>query len=398
MKMLKRALSPSISDVRVSWSLPGVIQTPSKVPPVFSGDCLIIYGFLPHAKEVKGSASLNGYIGTETFGLSIDFDVKASESGRGKAVHQLAIKSLITDVDSELADKDIVKKRLGGTVKSDKDLIVKLSTSANVICSHTSFVAIDEESEEPVTGSMELRHIPIATARFFGIGDRMAFNFAASAPFSPPPGPPPGPPPPGGGYYIRTDLVGGPPPPGGVGLSLSGPPPPSPTMGSTLGGGPPSPAEESLSFDGTPPPLVLRGLSKLRGAATALPPATRKAVGFSNQTEIGSGDSRPGNAFLTIVSLQQASGAWPLDFAVARLVSKSVKDLDALSPFGKGSSTVCKSIWVTAIVLTWLEVTCASFKDEWELMANKATKWAKKQKLPKQTTWEDLMKAAQKLF
>ena len=58
------------------------------------------------------------------------------------------------------------------------------------------------------------------------------------------------------------------------------------------------------------------------------------------------------DAFITIVSLQQASGAWPLDVAVARLVSKSVKDLDALSPFGKGSSAVCKSIWATAIVLT----------------------------------------------
>ena len=47
------------------------------------------------------------------------------------------------------------------------------------------------------------------------------------------------------------------------------------------------------------------------------------------------------DAFITIVSLQQASGAWPLDVAVARLVSKSVKDLDALSPFGKGSSALC---------------------------------------------------------
>ena len=45
------------------------------------------------------------------------------------------------------------------------------------------------------------------------------------------------------------------------------------------------------------------------------------------------------DAFITIVSLQQASGAWPLDVAVARLVSKSVKDLDALSPFG--SSALC---------------------------------------------------------
>ena len=45
------------------------------------------------------------------------------------------------------------------------------------------------------------------------------------------------------------------------------------------------------------------------------------------------------DAFITIVSLQEASGAWPLDSVVARLLKKSAKDLDALSPFGKDSST-----------------------------------------------------------
>ena len=373
--MLKRALTPSISDVHVSWSLPGVIQTPSKVPPVFSGDRLIIYGFLPHAKDVKGSASLNGYIGTEKFGLSIDFDVKASESGRGKAVHQLAIKSLIRDVESNLNDKDLVKKRLGGTVKSDKDAIVKLSTSANVICSHTSFVAIDEESEEPVTGSMERRHIPMAEAEdCFG---GMASNFAAP--------PPPAATAPGGTFSFG----GGPPPrPGGGGLSFGGAPPPFllSTMRSALGGGPPPPAPQaSSSLFG-----AVAGGTALR-AASGPPPAPRNE--FGNQAEIGSGDLRPDDAFLTIVSLQQASGAWPLDSAVARLLNISVDELAALSPFGKDSSAPLKSIWATAVVLTWLETMCAGSKDEWDLMAKKATKWAQKQTFPRGMTWVNLLKA-----
>ena len=166
--MLKRSLAPSLSDVHISWSLPGeskVIQTPSKVPPVFSGDRLIIYGFLvdlPQVGGLKGSASLKGYIGTENLKLSIDFEVKPSGSSGGKAVHQLAIKSLIRDVESDLTDKDIVKKQLGSAVKSDKDAIVKLSTSASVICSHTSFVAVDEGNDEPVAGSTNLRRIPVA--------------------------------------------------------------------------------------------------------------------------------------------------------------------------------------------------------------------------------------------
>eukprot|EP00118_Oscarella_pearsei_P020093 m.216425 g.216425 ORF g.216425 m.216425 type:complete len:78 (+) comp39869_c0_seq3:4206-4439(+) len=69
MRMLKRALAPSVCDVRINWLLPGnakVVQSPLNVPPVFSGDRLVIYGFLsdlPPDSSLKCRAELKGYIG-----------------------------------------------------------------------------------------------------------------------------------------------------------------------------------------------------------------------------------------------------------------------------------------------------------------------------------------------
>ena len=289
--MLKRALAPSVSDVHINWSLPGeskLVQTPSKVPPVFSGDCLIIYGFLidlPQVGDLKGSASRKGYIGTENLELSIDFEVKPSgSSGGGKAVHQLAIKSLIKDVESDLIDKIFVKKQLGSAVK---EAIVKLSTSASVISSHTSFVAVDKENEEPVTGSMELRQIPMAMAEQSGTSCMSM------------------------GALKKCKKKGAP--------MIRGLP-----TGSARGGA----RLVTLGVKIT----SSRFLSNFDAVADAAD--ERVCEGASRQKMPDADD-----AFITIVSLQEASGAWPLDSVVARLLKKSAKDLDALSPFGKDSST-----------------------------------------------------------
>jgi len=46
MKTLKAAMQTSVTDLKLKWRLSGndkLVQVPSKMPPVFSGDRLIIY-------------------------------------------------------------------------------------------------------------------------------------------------------------------------------------------------------------------------------------------------------------------------------------------------------------------------------------------------------------------
>ena len=40
-------------------------------------------------------------------------------------------------------------------------------------------------------------------------------------------------------------------------------------------------------------------------------------------------------------------------------------------------------IWATVLSLTWLEHNCASFFNEWELLAAKADRWLNEQRLPR---------------
>ena len=178
--MLKRALSPSISDVHVTWSVSDdarVIQTPRKVPPVFSGDRLIIYGFVNSPKQpLLGrqdcSATLKGVIGGSPFQHTVSFSLDSSHGispSTTKAVHQLATKSLICDLQLENVSEDEVKVLAASSVKcgenapeSKENLIVQLSTASSVVCEQTSFVAVDEANGEPVEGSMAVRQVPVA--------------------------------------------------------------------------------------------------------------------------------------------------------------------------------------------------------------------------------------------
>jgi hypothetical protein len=53
LRQLKRALKPALTDIKVNWgSVNKVEQTPFRLPPLFSGGRLVIYGFVP--KETKG--------------------------------------------------------------------------------------------------------------------------------------------------------------------------------------------------------------------------------------------------------------------------------------------------------------------------------------------------------
>ena len=55
-KTLKRALQPVIADVGVAWELESgytVHQIPSSLPPLFSGDRLVVYGVLKVSENAK---------------------------------------------------------------------------------------------------------------------------------------------------------------------------------------------------------------------------------------------------------------------------------------------------------------------------------------------------------
>lgn len=379
MQMLKRALSPSLSDVCVNWSLPDgveVMQTPANVPPVFSGDRLVIYGLLSNvvaSSTVKEyQATLQGVCGGNLFEHSIPFSVTPSRPGCKKTVHQLASRCIIHDLQDDKLTLEAQKMLTGlvsqGTRKaqeSKKELIVELGVAANVVSQETAFVAVDEGSTEPVLGSMRVRQVPVATASGRGKCRDKHLRVSRSK-------------------GLDTSAV------------VS-----SKSRKKKLGGRLATSRVDECMDEGEFYENI--DCSGIHEELLMFPEAAQKRQAPMIGGKISASASRkrssvPQDTFSAIVSQQKASGAWQMNSTVANLVKKSVGDLEFLSPLGQQPSDLHTVIWATAVVIAWLELKCADSKDEWELLANKAKAWLGKQLLPEPLTCDAVLTVAKGLF
>ncbi|XP_063349377.1 von Willebrand factor A domain-containing protein 5A-like [Pelmatolapia mariae] len=85
----------------------------------------------------------------------------------------------------------------------------------------------------------------------------------------------------------------------------------------------------------------------------------------------------PRDPLLQLVSLQEASGCWLLDPALATALGKTSKEMEKSKP-EKGNNEV----WATVLALIWLHAFKMDAKDEWELLAMKAASWLRAQNAP----------------
>ncbi|XP_039454035.1 von Willebrand factor A domain-containing protein 5A-like isoform X2 [Oreochromis aureus] len=88
----------------------------------------------------------------------------------------------------------------------------------------------------------------------------------------------------------------------------------------------------------------------------------------------------PRDPLLHLVSLQEASGCWLLDPALAAALGKTCEKLEKSKP-----ALVTKEVWATILALIWLHGFKMDAKDEWELLAMKAASWIRAQNAPRVT-------------
>ena len=377
-RSLKRALQPAITDVSVLFQVPKeyeVLQSPHNLPPIFNGEKLVVYGVLKskgRSKKMDCTAVLKGNMVGEKQEHKVPFTLDSSAAALSlPVVHHLAAKALITDWESEYKEK-----------KS----IVDLSIESSVISSHTAFIAIDEESSEPVSGAMktydisamplQLSQMPLMRmsmgaamplSQMHGRGAPKAkkvvrragasrkkgmtanFRMLASAEqreceasFSMP---------------LRSSFGGG----GG------GPPPPPLSRGA---GGPPPPPP------GAPVPMDMS--------------ASYSSVAVTDRVST--------DPLTSLITAQQVNGSWALNASLAQLTGKSLQDLKSACPIEVKEEVA--GVWATVLAVSLLRARYSSQQDEWELIAMKAESWLKKQSLPPGCTLEQFFQAAhaQKLF
>ena len=409
-RSLKRALQPAITDVSVLFQVPkeyGVLQSPHKLPPIFNGEKLVVYAVLKSkeglTKKMDCTAVLKGNMLGEKQEHKVPFTLDSSAAAPSlPVVHHLAAKALIADWESEYKEK-----------KS----IIDLSIESSVISSHTAFIAIDEESSEPVSGAMKtydinavllqlsqmedgmfrssrkVRKLNLAMGSAVGIstsrkrGASAEFSMPASAELL------------GSdlslGMPLLSSLFGGggaslPPPPFSCGAG--GPPPPLPPPLSHGGAGPPPPPL-SHGASGPPPPPLSRGAGGPPPFPPPGAPVPMKMYQYSASYSSVAVTDRV-DPLMTLITAQQVNGSWALNTSLAQLMGKSLQDLKSACSIEMKEDVA--GVWATVLAVSLLRARYSSQQDEWELIAMKAELWLKKQSLPPGCTLEQLFQAAQR--
>ena len=97
---------------------------------------------------------------------------------------------------------------------------------------------------------------------------------------------------------------------------------------------------------------------------------------------------------LTVIGLQKASGSWDLTEQLVSLSGMSRDDLIKGSPEEIAADTAeGKLLWATALALVLLMGKYSNQKDEWEMIAEKGKKWLKKN-LPSTDTFTKVLNIA----
>ena len=97
---------------------------------------------------------------------------------------------------------------------------------------------------------------------------------------------------------------------------------------------------------------------------------------------------------LLVMSLQKFSGAWDLTDQLVALFTTSQDALIAGCPREIAVETAeGKLLWTTALALVLLMGTFSDQKDEWEMIAERGSKWMK-ENLPDAVNYDDVLKSA----
>ena len=346
-----------MTDVELSWKLPkdwNGYQIPATLPLLFLGDRLVVYGDLNCRQggltksckkgngELTAKAILKGRLENKKAAIHHEFLFTFSREGdeaevNGGSMHRLAAKRLI----QEKQDAYNNRSRTWSDEKKDafKHTVIFISKATNIVSKFTSFVAVDQDNHQPVSEPLKKRP---------GVWEE------------------------GGDFY--SDSEG-------------------------------SSNDECEDED-------CEGLCNIPVAKYHIDQddfdenfqekgdcvAKRRVVAVHSVLALQ--DARIARCqkqcqlLLLLMSLQKFSGAWDLTDQLVALCTTSQEALIAGCPREIAVETAeGKLLWTTALALVLLMGSFSDQKDEWEMIAERGTKWMK-ENLPNAVNYDDVLKSA----
>ena len=277
-------------------------------------------------------------------------------------LHQLAAKSFIQEKQDGYSERND-----GQQIQKAKSSTISISKSANVVSKFTSFVAVDKDSNQPVSGPLRKQFVPFYQCT--------ALDMPRDACL---------------GASVKTSCVK--PKKSGFGFSISNSRPKSVATKKKSKG-------FFSSLFGRAAPVAEVGCLGPDEVSTR---RTKTEVGggfkksLCTRVDLGtmSRERKEAPAALSVISLQKAPGSWGFTDQLVSLCGKSRDALINGCPeeiavdTGEG-----KLLWATALALVLLMGKFLDQKDEWEMIAEKGSKWMKKN-LPAGVKYENVLHAA----
>ena len=337
-------------------------QVPSSLPPLFSGDRLVVYGLLKpseNAKQGMNKVRLQGMFGNnEKVEHLISFPtsflprtcVTDDAANASVFLHRLAAKTFIQ------VKQDVLNEGYNSGVEHEghKTLLISVSKSANVVSKLTSFVAVDKESHQPVSGPLQRQVVPSFDMLNGSVGSVACLK---SCDFT----------------YGDPDLR----------IKQAIPR----SMARIEMTCKPAPAEKKTSVKKSKGSFFSKlfrraSLSRPKGKGQGRSSHAACALEGAERDNITKQEKEPEEdapALLSVISLQKASGAWELTDQLVCLCGASKDSLITGCPAAVAiDSSEGKLLWATALALVLLMGKFGNKKDEWEMVQEKGKKWMKK--------------------
>lgn len=156
-----RLASPPVTDVTIDWDGCDV-QTLAELPPVFDGDVLAVFGRAPARVPRRVTLRCN----TPTGPRSWSVDVPPARNDDGTIATMWARRTLQSLEEVNSSTRTGVR---AGDRTRDAEMLISLSKQFGLLCSLTTFVAIEHRSPaERNEGRPALRRVPVLMAAGWG--------------------------------------------------------------------------------------------------------------------------------------------------------------------------------------------------------------------------------------
>ena len=356
-----------------------VLQSPPTLPPVFNGEKMVVYAVLKPttatpAGKVSGKAILQGKMLGKKLKTAVPFQILPSspEAHTLPTVHHLAAKALIKDWQT-----------MGGR---DSKEIVQLSVESSVISSRTAFIAVDEESSEPVAGAMKTWDVKARFSAQFSNYSSLDSDDDSDSEFD--------------NLFSHSHVLRSCvsiPVPRVRGYCVRCAPFDEDDLKEELEEGGAFFAETNKSTPPAPAALSPVKHSKPRVFMKGEFQEPRMVLKGEN-ARVVSKPTAPATGLASFIDLQQANGSWETSSALTERLLGHSNPAALLEACPVKCEGPLSAVWATVLVLTRLRLGYSDQQEEWELIAVKAESWLRRQQLPAGTTLEELYQAAEKLL